>query len=112
MDQVEYEVQMEKIRSYERGYRAVHVMNLGIGVGFFQVLHQAVEGLTARELAFRLMLHEPYVKIWCQTAYHFELLDCDDQDRFKLQPHLAEIMGLERFPNQMTGPAGLSAVHP
>jgi len=33
------------------------------------------------------------VKAWCQTAYHFEILDCDDGSRFKLQPYLNEILG-------------------
>ena len=45
------------------------------------------------DLASALGLHEPYVKIWCQTAYYFEILDADEQGRFKLQPFLDEILG-------------------
>jgi ubiquinone/menaquinone biosynthesis C-methylase UbiE len=44
-------------------------------------------------LATELGLHEPYLKFWCQTAYYFEILDCDEQGKFKLQPFLDEILG-------------------
>jgi ubiquinone/menaquinone biosynthesis C-methylase UbiE len=49
--------------------------------------------VTVSDLASTLGLHEPYVKIWCQTGYYFEILDSDDQGRFKLQPFLDEILG-------------------
>ena len=44
-------------------------------------------------MATQLGVYEPYLKFWCQTAYHFEILDCDDQGKFKLQPFLDEILG-------------------
>lgn len=44
-------------------------------------------------MATQLGVYEPYLKFWCQTAYHFEILDCNDQGKFKLQPFLDEILG-------------------
>ena len=95
----DYEAQEAKIRAFERGYRAVYVINLGLQFGLFSALYLSSEtgdseGLTARGLAGRLSLHEPYLKIWLQTAYHFELLDCDSRGRFKLQPYMAEVLGV------------------
>ena len=31
------------------------------------------EGSTVADLASELGVHEPYLKFWCQTAYHFEM---------------------------------------
>ena len=57
------------------------------------------------------MLYEPFLKIWCQTAYHFEILDCDERGRFKLQPFLDEVLGLDmsflgRTRKEKTSPTG------
>jgi SAM-dependent methyltransferase len=85
----------QKIRGFERGYRATHVINIGLRFGIFKALHLALEGITAQELAVKLMLNESYIKVWLQTAYHFDILDCDSDERFRLQSHLAEILGVE-----------------
>lgn len=95
MKDISFQSQEAKIRSFERGYRATHVINIGLQFGMFKALNLAPEGMTAQELAVKLMLHEPYLKVWLQTAYHFEILDCDKNGRFRLQPHLAEILGIE-----------------
>ena len=47
------------------------------------------------------MLHEPYLKVWLRTAYHFDLLDCDRDNRFRLQPHLAEVLGIDPWLDHM-----------
>jgi ubiquinone/menaquinone biosynthesis C-methylase UbiE len=85
--------QMVKIRNFEKGFMATHLINLGAKLGIFESLNKNKEGLAVSDLASTLGLHEPYVKIWCQTAYYFEILDSDDQGRFKLQPFLDEILG-------------------
>jgi SAM-dependent methyltransferase len=69
------------------------MINMGAEVGIFTALNENKEGLTVSDLAVKLNLHEPYLKIWCQTAYHFEIIDADDQGRFKLQPFIDEILG-------------------
>ena len=94
MGEVSTKTQMVKIRNFERGFMATHLINIGNKVGVFEKLNEKKEeGLTVADLAAELGVHELYLKFWCQTAYHFELLDCDDQGKFKLQPFLDEILG-------------------
>jgi SAM-dependent methyltransferase len=93
MEELSSGKQMAKIRNFEKGFMATHLINLGAKLGIFESLNENKEGLAASDLASTLGLHEPYVKIWCQTAYYFEILDADDQGRFKLQPFLDEILG-------------------
>ena len=93
MEEINAKTQMAKIRTFEKGFWAIHMINMGAEVGIFTALNENKEGLTVSDLAVKLNLHEPYLKIWCQTAYHFEILDADDQGRFKLQPFIDEILG-------------------
>ncbi len=93
MEELSSGKQMAKIRNFEKGFMATHFINLGAKLGIFESLNKNKEGLTVSDLASTLGLHEPYVKIWCQTGYYFEILDSDDQGRFKLQPFLDEILG-------------------
>lgn len=53
-------------------------------------------------------LHEPYLKIWCQTAYCFEILDCDDQGHYRFQPYFEEILGDESSLNYRGGAINLA----
>lgn len=94
MKAITAETQLEKVRGFERGFRATHVVNLGLALGLLSALSESPEGLTPRELALRLMLFEPFVQVWCRTAYHFEILDADPPGRFTLQPYLAEFLGV------------------
>ena len=87
--------QIAKIRDFEKGYWASHVINTGFRFGLLNALAESIEGMTVQDLAVKLMLYEPYLKIWCQTAYHFEILDYDERGRFKLQSFLAEALGLD-----------------
>jgi SAM-dependent methyltransferase len=89
--------QIAKIRNFEKGQRAVQVINTGFQSGILNALAETPEGLTVSDLAVKLMLYEPFLKIWCQTAYHFEVLDGDGRGRFRLQPFLEEVLGLNRF---------------
>ncbi len=85
--------QMGKIRNFEKGFMATHLIGLGDKLGLFEALNESEEGLSVAELASKLGLNEQYLKFWCLTAYHFEILDGDDRGRFKLQPFLNEILG-------------------
>ena len=93
MGELSAKAQMAKIREFEKGFMATHLINLGAKLGIFQALNENKNGLTVPVLAAKLGLHEPYLKIWCQTAYHFEILDSDEKGRFMLQPFLDEILG-------------------
>ena len=93
MEELNAKTQMAKIRNFEKGFMATHLINLGTRLGIFEALNENKEGLTIPVLASKLGIHEPYLKIWCQTAYHFEILDGDEKGRFMLQPCLDEILG-------------------
>jgi ubiquinone/menaquinone biosynthesis C-methylase UbiE len=93
MEEISAKTQMAKIRNFEKGFMATHLVNLGAKLGVFEALHEDKNGITLPVLAAKLGVHEPYLKIWCQTAYHFEILDSDEKGRFKLQPFLEEILG-------------------
>ena len=93
MEEIKARTQMAKIRNFEKGFIATHLINIGAKLDLFETLNGAQEGLTAQDLASRLGLHETYVKTWCETAYHYELIDADDQGLFRLQTHLGEILG-------------------
>jgi ubiquinone/menaquinone biosynthesis C-methylase UbiE len=94
MEEVSAKTQLEKIRGFEKGFMATHLIHMGAKAGIFEKLNAEKEqGLSVAELARALGLHEPYLKLWCQTAYHFRILDCDSRGNFKLQPFLDEILG-------------------
>jgi ubiquinone/menaquinone biosynthesis C-methylase UbiE len=105
---MDYEFQETKIRGFERGYRAVYVIRIGLQFGLFSALCEDPEGLTAKDLADHLCLHEPYVKIWLQTAYHFDLLDCHSRERFTLQPYLPGILGIDAGEEHISQSVGSS----
>ena len=93
MEEFSPKTQMAKIRNFEKGFIATHMINVGAKVGIFEALNEEKEGLTGSDLASKLGLHKPYLKVWCRTAYHFEILDSDDQGKFKLQSFFDEILG-------------------
>ncbi|MBI3089554.1 MAG: class I SAM-dependent methyltransferase [Candidatus Tectomicrobia bacterium] len=94
--------QMQKVRTFERGFIGVLVILTGTELGLFAALERAgAPGLTAAELAARLGLHAPYVRFWCETAYALELLDADAAGRFQLQPNLGEVLVDESNPRNL-----------
>ena len=88
MEEINAASQMAKIRNFEKVFIATHLINIGEKLKLFETLCKAKEGMSIPDLASKLGLHEPYLKIWCQTAYHFEILDCDQLGRFRLQAFL------------------------
>jgi len=93
MGEISAKAQMAKVRGFEKGFMATHLINLGAKLGIFEALNENKEGLTVPVLAAKLGIHEPYLKIWCQSAYHFEILDGDEKGRYMLQPYMDEILG-------------------
>jgi len=56
--------QLDKIRAFEKGFVATHLIHIGAKLGLFEALSKAGEGLTAGELAVQTGLHEPYEDIF------------------------------------------------
>ncbi len=93
MKEITFESQATKIENFYNGFAATHLIHIGDKLGLFEVLNDAKKGLTTSELASELGLHEPYLKIWCQTALFLGILDYDEGGRFKFQPYMNEILG-------------------
>lgn len=101
MTEITSDHQMAKVRSFERGYIGVHLILTGGELGLFAALDAVPEGLTAPSLAESLGLHAPYVELWCQTADALDLLDVDEAGRFRLQPHLNEVLVQSENPRNL-----------
>ncbi|MHA2131741.1 MAG: class I SAM-dependent methyltransferase, partial [Promethearchaeota archaeon] len=92
MKKITVESQAAKLEKYYRGFTATHLIHIGDKLGLFEVLNDSKQGLTISELALKLDLYEPYLKIWCQTALFLEILD-NDGEKLKFQPYMNEILG-------------------
>ena len=103
MAEITSKEQLAKVRGYEKGYFATRVIGLGNDLGLFEKIDAAENVITTSDLAKQLSLHEPYVKIWCQTAYAWELLDCDDSGKFRLPPGLNEVLVDKTNPRNYAG---------
>ncbi|MBY9010150.1 MAG: methyltransferase domain-containing protein [Candidatus Lokiarchaeota archaeon] len=93
MKEITFESQAARIENFYHGFTATHLIHIGDKLGIFEVLNDNKKGLTSSELASKLGLHEPYLKIWCQTALYLEILDYDEGGKFKFQPFMNEILG-------------------
>lgn len=92
MTEITLDEQSAKLEAYEKGFLAVYLVNTGIVLGLFEKLSALEAGISPDALANELGLHEPYVRVWCQTACHFEILDCHEDGRFKLAPHMGALL--------------------
>ncbi|MBC8391129.1 MAG: hypothetical protein H8E17_00980, partial [Deltaproteobacteria bacterium] len=74
------ETQVARVFSWRRGFNAMHLIDLGIRLELFKAFAETPDA-TAKKIADRLRLHEPYVEVWCTTAHSFELLDASEDRR-------------------------------
>jgi len=109
MTEISRESQVAKLDGFDRGFIATHLISIGARLGLFRTLNEAKEGLAVQDLSLKLELHEPYVDLWCKAAYALEILDCDDDVRFRLQPWLDEILADESHFRNMVGGFKLKA---
>src|SRR5690349_13209798 len=68
--------QFERVFEAIRGLQTVQAISLGLELGLFSALNQTP--MTPAELAAHKGLHEPYVRVWCEAAYAFGLLEISD----------------------------------
>jgi len=102
------EEQVARIFAWRRGFNAMHLIDLGVRLGLFRAFADS-PGSSAEEVARRLGLHAPYVRTWCVTAYGFELLDADDEQRFRLAPHIDLVLATPAHPRYLGGYVRLGA---
>ena len=98
MTEITLEEQRAKLLGYEKGFSAVYLLKMGTDLGLFKKLNTYESGVSPSGLASELGLHEPYVRAWCQTGYHMEILDCDRDGRFRLAPHMGALLAENENP--------------
>jgi FkbM family methyltransferase len=92
MREVTLDEQNEKLYAYEEGFHALHLIYTGAKLGLFEKIHDFKDGVPPRTLAEELVLYEPYLRIWCQSAHHLGILDCDGDGRFRLAAHMDTLL--------------------
>ena len=92
MAEVRLGEQLAKLHAYAKGFGALYLINTGIEIGLFDKLNSCQDGASPETLANELGLYEPYVRTWCQTAYHLEILECAEDGRFTLAPHMNTLL--------------------
>jgi SAM-dependent methyltransferase len=78
-----------KVFGYLRGLHAAHFMDLGVRLGLFKTLAGGPH--RPEDLARTLGLHAPYVRSFCETGHHLELLDRDD-GHYRLAPGMDRLL--------------------
>lgn len=94
--------QVARIFEWRRGFNAIHLIDLGVHLGLFRSLAET-PGQDADALAGKLGLQPHYVGVWCKTAYGLELLDADEQERYRLAPHMDAILASATHPRYLGG---------
>ena len=101
MSEITAEQQVSRMWQHIKGFHVVHFVNIGEKLGFFAALRQAGDGLSVAELAADAKLHEPYVKVWCDTGVGYEILEPVGQ-RYRLGPHLDVVLADPGGPRNLT----------
>jgi SAM-dependent methyltransferase len=96
------DTQVARIFAWRRGFNAMHLIDLGVRLGLFRALAES-PGATPAEIAAKLGLHEPYVRVWCITAHGFELVDGSEDGRFRLAAHFDTILANPGHPRYLGG---------
>ena len=94
--------QVARLFAWRRGFNAMHLIDLGVRLGLFKAFADTPD-VTAGHVADRLGLYAPYVDVWCTTAYSFELLEADEERRFRLAPFVNEILANPAHPRYLGG---------
>jgi SAM-dependent methyltransferase len=74
-----------------RGVQTVQAAALGLELGLLHALRDAGEQ-TSAELAERLELHPPYVRVWCEAGYAFGLLEIAEDGKYRLAPGMETVL--------------------
>ncbi len=103
MTEITVEQQTERLWDYVKGFHAVYLIDTGVKLGLFKSLDAAAGGLTPAALAESHGLHEPYVRVWCQTASAYHLLEPAAGGAFELAPHFEQLL-VQRGNPRFLGP--------
>lgn len=111
MAEITPDVQTARVWEYIKGFHAVHLVNVGLELGLFAKLNEAPDGLTPAQLARALELHEPYVAVWCKTAYAYEILEVTEDGTFRLAPYFDLLLVERGNPRYLAPYFGIAIAH-
>ncbi|MSQ59995.1 MAG: class I SAM-dependent methyltransferase [Betaproteobacteria bacterium] len=96
------DTQTARIFEWRRGFNTIYLLDLGVKLGLFKALAEK-PGSSASDLAAALGLHAPYVETWCRTCYGMEVLDAGTDGRYRLAPHMENILANPGHPRYLGG---------
>ena len=100
MSEITAEQQVSRMWQHIKGFHVVHFVNIGEKLGFFDQLRQAEAGLSVADLAAG-KLHDPYVKVWCDTGIGYEILE-PVGERYRLAANLDVVLADPGGPRNLT----------
>ena len=102
---VQQEVQQQagKLLTQFAGYVGFKAIEIGLDHGLFSALAESQGGLTAGELAREAGTDEFYTGVWARAAYGAELVEVDEDGRYRLAPHIDKLVLNEEFPGYVGG---------
>lgn len=83
--------QFEFVFQALKGWQTIQAIALGLELNLFTALRETETGQTPEALAEALGLHAPYVRIWCESAYAFGLLE-QTEGVYRLVPGLDTVL--------------------
>ncbi|MDX1621912.1 MAG: hypothetical protein R3320_13020, partial [Nitriliruptorales bacterium] len=92
------------------GYVGHRTVTLGMRQGLVEELAGAPDAMTPDQLADSLGFDPFYVGVWCRAALAAGVLERDG-DRYRLAPHMADLLLNEEFPG-LIGPTLELLEHP
>jgi SAM-dependent methyltransferase len=102
LPEITADAQVARIFEWRRGFNTIHLIDLGIRVGLFKALAET-PAQTPAELSGKLGLHAPYVDTWCKTAFGMALLDAEPGPKYRLAPHMDQILASPTHPRYLGG---------
>lgn len=97
---------MNRVFGYIKGLHATHLLSVGARLGLFERVGREPAGVAPNALAAALGMDPTYVRLWCEAACAFELLDYEPASGYRLAPGLEGVLGdpdnpyyLGRFPD-------------
>lgn len=101
--QIEVQQQAGKLIAQFAGYVGFKTIEMGLKNGLLSTLAENPNGLTADELAERAGTDAFYTGVWSRAAYGAEILEVDQEDRYRLAPHIDQLLLNSEFPGYVGG---------
>lgn len=92
-----------KILTDVAGYISVRTMEIGLTQGIFKELLKHEQGIRVDELAKIMNFDAWYLDVWCKSAYGSELLEYDDQKRYRIAQFVGKLLLDRDFPGYVGG---------